>query len=187
VMARARAYVAALAKDPTAIPPAIRQPILSTYAVNATPAEWDALLALTKAETNPVAKNRFVSHLGVARDDATAARALELLKTDTITTPQKAALLKAVAGRHPDMAFDWAVANKTLVDTFVEESSRAGFLVSLGAGSNDPAMPGKIRAYADANLPEASRGGANRVISGIAVRKATADRLRPAVTKWVAG
>ncbi len=186
VMARARTYVAALGKDPTAIPPAIRQPILSTYAVNATPAEWDALLALTKAETNPVAKNRFVSLLGAARDDAIATRALALLKTDTITTPQKAALLRAVAGRHPDMAFDWALANKTLVNAFVEESSRSGFVVGLGAGSNDPAMPGKISAYADANLPEASRGGAKRVIAGIAVRKATADRLRPAVTRWVA-
>jgi aminopeptidase N len=186
VIARARGYVAALAKDPTAIPPAIRQPILSTYAVNATPAEWDALLALTKAETSPVAKNRFVSLLGSARDDATATRALALLKTDTITPPQKAALIRAVAARHPDMAFDWAVANKALVDGFVEESSRSGFIVGLGAGSNDPAMPGKITAYAKANLPEASQGGAKRVVSGIAVRKATADRLRPAVTAWVA-
>ncbi len=184
VMARARAYVAALAKDPTAIPPAIRQPILSTYAVNATPAEWDALLALTKAEKSPVAKNRFVSLLGAARDDATAGRALALLKTDTITTPQKAALLRAVAARHPDMAFDWAVANRTLVDGFVEESSRAGYVVGLGGGSNDPAMPGKITAYAAANLPAASQGGAKRVVAGIAVRKATAERLRPAVTAW---
>ncbi|MEG3164072.1 M1 family metallopeptidase [Sphingomonas sp. PB2P19] len=185
VMARARTYVAALAKDPTAIPPAIRQPILSTYAVNATPPEWDALLALTKAETSPVAKNRFVSLLGSARDDATATRALALLKTDTITTPQKAALIRAVAARHPDMAFDWAVANKALVEGFVEESSRSGFVVGLGAGSNDPPMPGKITAYANANLPVGSQGGAKRVVSGIAVRKATAERLRPAVTAWV--
>ncbi len=186
VMARARTYVAALAKDPTAIPPAIRTPILSTYAVNATPAEWDALLALTKAEKSPVAKNRFVSLLGAARDDATAGRALALLKTDTITTPQKAALLRAVAARHPDMAFDWAVANRALVDGFVEESSRAGYVVGLGGGSNDPAMPGKITAYAAANLPAASQGGAKRAVAGIAVRKATAERLRPAVTAWAA-
>lgn len=187
VVARARTYVAALARNPTAIPPAIRQPILSTYAVNATPAEWDALLALTKAETNPVAKNRFVQLLGFARDDATAQRALDLLKTDTITAPQKASLLRSVAGRHPDLAFDWAVANRTLVDTFVEESTRSGYIVGLGAGSNDPAMPGKITAFADKYLPAASRGGAKRALSSIAVRKAAADRLRPAVTKWVAG
>lgn len=182
---RARRYVAALATDPTAIPPAIRQPILSTYAINATPAEWNALLALTKAETNPVAKNRFVSLLGAARDPATAGRALALLKTDTITAPQKAGLLRAVAGSHPDMAFDWAVANRTLVESFLEASTRSGYIVGLGAGSNDPAMPGKITAFADKYLPAESRGGAKRALSAIAVRKTAADQLRPAVTKWV--
>ncbi len=183
---RARRYVAALATDPTAIPPSIRQPILSTYAVNATPAEWDALLALTRAEKNPVAKNRFVSLLGAARNPAIAGRALDLLKTDTISAPQKASLLRAVAGSHPDLAFDWAVANRTLVDGFIEDSSRAGYIVGLGAGSNDPAMPGRITAYADKYLAASSRGGVTRSLSAIAVRKAAAAQLQPAVSKWVA-
>ena len=146
VAAKARTYVAALATNPTAIPVAIRTPILSTYARKATPAEWDALLALTRAETSPVAKNRFVSLLGSAEDDALAQRALDLLKTDAISDPQKASLLRSVAGRHPDLAFDWAVANRELVNGFVEQSSEAGYIVGLGAGSNDPAMPGKITA-----------------------------------------
>ena len=184
VLQQARDYVAKLATDPTAIPPAIRQPILSTFAVNATPAEWEQLLALTRAETNPVARNRFVSLLGAAKDDAIATRALALLKTDTFTAPQKAALLRAVSGNHPDMAFDWAVANRPLVDGFIEESSRSGFIVGLGAGSTDPAMPKKIDAFAQ-TLPDTSRGPARRVISGIAVRKAAADRLRPAVEAWI--
>jgi aminopeptidase N len=186
VMALARRYVAQLATDPTAIPPTIRAPILSTFAANATPTEWDQLLKLTQAETSPVAKNRFVSLLGAARDDATAARALALLKTDSITAPQKAALLRAVAGSHPDLAFDWAVANHSLAEGFIEVSSRPGYIVGLGAGSNDPAMPGKITAFADKYLPASSRGGAKRALSQIAVRKATADRLRPAVQAWLA-
>lgn len=186
VAARARGYVAALAKDPAAIPAAIRQPILSTYATRATPAEWDKLLDLAKAERNPVVKNRYVSLLGYAEDESAARRALGLLKTDTFTPPQRAALLRSIAGAHPDLAFDWAVANKALVDSFLEESNRATFIVGLGAGSNDPAMPGKIQAFADANLPEGSRGGAKRSISQIAVRKAVADRLNPAVQTWLA-
>ena len=186
VLAQARSYVGKLATDPTAIPPAIRQPILATYAVNATEADWEQLLALTKAETNPVAKNRFVSLLGAANDDAIAKRALELLKIDTFTAPQKASLLRSISGSHPDMAFDWAVANRTLVESFIEESSRSGFIVGLGAGSTDPAMPQKIDAFAQ-TLPETSRSPARRVVSGIAVRKAATERLRPAVEAWVAG
>ena len=184
VLSQARSYVAQLKTNPTAIPPAIRAPVLSTFATYATPADWDALLALTQAETNPVAKNRYVSLLGAAEDDAVASRALALLKTDTFTAPQKAALLRAISGSHPDMAFDWAVANHTLVDGFIEESSRSGFIVGLGGGSSDPKMPGKIESFAQ-TLPETSRAPARRVISGIAVRKAAAERLRPAVETWL--
>jgi len=185
VVARARRYVGQLRTNPAAIPPAIRNPILSTYAVNATPAEWDALLALTKAETNPVAKNRFVSLLGAARDPALNQRALDLLKTDTVTAPQKASLLRAVANRNPDLAFDWAAANRVLVEGFLEESTRSGYIVGLGAGSNDPAMPAKIQSYADKYIKESDRGGARRALTGIAVRKAASDRIRPAVEAWL--
>jgi len=45
-------------------------------------------------------------------------------------------------------------------------------------------MPGKINAFA-ATMPETSRGPAKRVVSSIAVRKAAAERLRPAVQTWL--
>ena len=186
VLARSRDYFARLQRDANAIPPAIRGPILGTYARNATPAEWDALLAVAKAEKNPVAKNGYVRLLGAAKDPAIAARALELLKGNDLTTPQKASLLAAVAGRHPDMAFDFAVANLDLVNGFLETSTRAGFVVGLAAGSNDPAMPAKINAFAEKNLPEASRGGARRALALIATRHEAAERLRAAVTTWLA-
>lgn len=187
VAAQARRYVAALSTDPNAIPPAIRQPILITYAANATPAEWEALLAITRQTNNPVAKNGYIRLLGTARDAALAERALALVKGGEFTAPQRAELLGAIAGRHPDMAFDFAVANLALVNGLLETSTRAAFIPTLGARSNNPAMPAKITAFAEANLPEASRGGAKRALTAIAVRKAAADRLRTAVSAWLAG
>ncbi|MBS0480229.1 MAG: M1 family metallopeptidase [Proteobacteria bacterium] len=186
VLKRARGYFAKLKTDSSAIPPAIRAPILATFAANATPAEWDDLLALTKAETNPVVKNEYVRLLGSANDPALAMRALELVKGDALTAQQKPTILRAVAGRHPDMAFDFAVANVDLVNSLIEASSRAAFIPSLGAGSNDPAMPGKIQAFAE-KQPETARGGAKRALAQIAVRKAVADRLRDGVTRWTGG
>ncbi|CAN5258482.1 M1 family metallopeptidase [soil metagenome] len=187
VMSRARDYVARLQNDPNAIPPSIRSPILGTFARNATPAEWETLLAITKAEKNPVARNGYVRLLGAAKDDALATRALGLLRGDDLTTPQKASLLAAVAGRHPDMAFDFAVANLDLVNSFLETSTRAGFVVGLAAGSNDPAMPAKVTAFAEKNLAEASRGGAKRTLALIETRRQSAERLKPAMTAWLAG
>jgi aminopeptidase N len=187
VMAKARDYVAKLQKDPNAIPPAIRSPILGTFARNATPAEWETLLAIAKAEKNPVARNGYVRLLGSAKDDALAMRALGLLRGDDLTTPQKASLLATIAARHPDMAFDFAVANLELVNGFLETSTRAGFVVGLAAGSNDPAMPAKVTAFAEKNLPEASRGGAKRTLALIETRRQSAERLKPALTAWLGG
>ena len=183
---RARRYVAALKNDPTAIPPTIREPILSTFAINATPAEWDALLTLTIAEKSPVAKNTLVALLGSSRSPALGQRALDLLQADTLTTPQKGILLRAVSNRHPELAFDWAVAHRELAESFIEEGARPGYIVGLGSRSNDPAMPGKIEAFAAKYLAAGQRAGANRALTAIAVRKGTADRLRPAITTWMA-
>ncbi len=185
LVALSRRYVAALRTNPTAIPAAIRRPVLATYAVNATAADWDQLLAITDAEKSPVAKNGLIRGLGDARDEAVARRALDLLLTDRFTPPQRASLLQAIAGEHPDMAFDWAVAHQATVNGWLEESTKARYIVALGGGSIDPAMAGKVNAYAARYLPEGSRYDAQRVVSGLAIRKATADRLRPAMAAWV--
>ncbi|MEG3177467.1 M1 family metallopeptidase [Sphingomonas sp. RB3P16] len=183
-VAKARAYGAALATNSEAIPAAIRQPILGTYATNATPAEWDALLRLTLAEKNPVVKNGYVRLLGAADDDALAQRALDLLTTDRFTAPQKASLLKSIARGHPDMAFGFAVAHLPLVNTLVETSTRAGFVASLGAGSDDPAMPAKITAFATDNLPPAARGGAKATVASMAARRMVNARIRGDIAAW---
>ena len=183
--ARARDYVGRLRTDPTAIPPAIRQPILATYAANATLAEWDQLLALTRAERSPVAKNRFVQLLGAARDEGVAGRALALLAGDALSDPQKASLLRAVANAHPALAFDWAVAHRALAEGFIEESSRPGFIVGLARGSNDPAIVGRVRAFSAASPTSASPAIVDRTLAGIAVRRAAADRLRAATAAWL--
>lgn len=185
VAAAARRYVAALINGGTAIPPAIRGPVLATYAVNATSAEWDALLKLTRETTNPVVRNGYIQLLGSARDEVLAKRALELLTQNELTAPQKSSLLRSIAGRHADLAFDYAVANLDLVNSFLETSTRSGYVASLGSGSSDPAMPAKILAFAERNLPESSRGAAKRTVALMAVRQQLADRTRPAVAAWV--
>lgn len=184
VLAKARASVAALRHDPEAIPAAIRQPILGTYASNATAAEWDALLALARAEKDPVVKNSYVRLLGAAQDDALADRALALVLSDDFTTPQKASLLASVSGNHPDRAFDFALAHLPQVNRLIETSSRATAVAGLGDGSEDPAMPGKILAYAKANLPAGSDGPARAIVAAMAARRLVDDRLRADIVAW---
>ncbi len=185
VLAAARGYVARLKSDPNAIPAAIRSPILQTYAVNATPAEWDALLALTRAETSPVIRTDYISLLGVASDEGLAKRGLALITAGEFTAPQRAGLLAAIASAHPELAFDYATANAAGVNALLETSTRSSFIVQLASGSNDPATIAKVEAWAAANLAEGSRGPAVRTVNSIKNRAVFAERLRPAVTAWV--
>jgi aminopeptidase N len=107
-----------------------------------------------------------------------------LLESDRLSTPQKASLLRAIANGHPDLAFDFAVSRMSLVNTLVETSNRAGFVASLGGGSDDPAMPGKITAFATANLPVAARGAAKATVASMAARRMVNARIRADIAKW---
>lgn len=186
VAARARRDVAALRSNGAQIPAGIRRPILDAYATSATAADWEALRALAKAETNPLARSEYVQLLGAARDETLARRALALTLTDELTSPQKASLLVAVGRAHPELAFDFAVANLDAVYGFVEASSRSGYVVGLANGSTDPKMPAKVRAFAESKLDAGSRAPADRIVNGLTVRNAIRQRIEPAVTRWVA-
>jgi aminopeptidase N len=124
--------------------------------------------------------------LGIAQDAALARRALDLVKASDFTDQQRVSLLAAVASAHPDLAFDFALANAATVSPLIETSSRSSFFVGLAAGSNDPAIVGKIEGYAAQNAAQnaAAKTSAERTINGIRNRTVFADRLRPAVTAW---
>lgn len=182
VLTQARNYVAALKSDPNAIPPAVRRPMLRAFARHATAQDWEMLLAMARAETSPVVRNGYIQLLGVAKDEALAKRALDLLKTDAFTAPQRADLLSAVASAHPELAFDFATTNADLVNSWLETSTRSSYIVQLAGGSNDAATPTKVQAYVAKNPASATQ--ARRVLAGIENRATYAERLKPAVTKW---
>ena len=185
VLGAARRYFAALRTDPNAIPAAIRGPMLGAYAVNATAPEWEALLAQAKAETSPVERNTYLALLGAAKDEALARRALELVKGNELTAPQRVDLLASIASAHPELAFEFATANAAMVNGLVEASSRTSFIPQLAGRSNDPAMGARVVAWATKTQPDSVRA-AQRVATAITNRIAFADRLRPAVTSWAA-
>ena len=185
VAAEARRLVPQLSTNPDALPPATRDAILGVYAANATAAEWQQLVTLTKAERDPALRNRLVRLLGSARDEGVARQALALTNGGDLTDPQKADLLGAIGASHPDLAFDYAQANWPRVSGWLEASSRATFGLRLAGGSNDLAAAAKVRAFAKANLPAGAHDQAEKTIAAIEARRATADRLRGDVEAWV--
>ena len=171
--------------DPAAIPGNLRKTILSVVARHADAATWDAIHAQAVAEKTPLIRAQLFSLLASAEDDTLARKALELALTPEPGETLSSSMISRVAGSHPDMTFDWAVANKDKVNAKVDNSARTRFIPGLGAGSSDPAMAEKIKAWAAANLAEGSRGEADKAAAAVLNRaRVRQDRL-PAITAWV--
>jgi len=185
LITEARRRYAALAKDANAIPGPLRKTVMGIIAQHADAATWEQLHAAARAETNPLVRDQRYTLLAGTEDRALAMRALELALTDGPGLTISASMISEVAGRYPDMAFDFAVAHLAQINERVDASSRSRYLALLGMGSADPAMVGKLGAYAEANLAPGSRGDTEAAIAAIQDRiRSNATRL-PAIDAWL--
>lgn len=185
-IAEARRRYAAQASDPDAVPGPLRKAILGVVARHADGATWDALHAAALAEKSPMVKDHLYHLLASPLERTLAQRALALALTDEPGATNSAAMLARVADAHPDLAYDFAVANIGKVNERVDATSRSRYFPRLASHSGDPAMVGKLNAYADANLAQGSRREVETTISDIKFRiKARAERLA-AIDAWLA-
>jgi aminopeptidase N len=173
------------AGDPLATGGGLRTTILSVVAANVDAAGWDRLRAQAQAEKNPLVRASLYRQLAGARDPALARRALALALTEEPGATTSAGIVSAVSGRHPDLAFDFALANRERVEALVDISSRSRFLSTLGSGSVDPAMVAKIEDYAKRHLTPESRRPADQAIGAIRDRVRVRETRLPDITRWL--
>ena len=164
---------------------AVRRSVLGIVAYNADAATWDKLHAMAQAEKSAMVKAQLYQYLAAAKDDALAKRALDLALTDEPGATISASMIRGVAGAHPDMAFDFAIAHREQVDKLVDSTSRSRYYPGVGGGSHDPAMVGKIRAYAEKYIAPTSRRDAETAIAGIQYRVKVRNERIPAILEWL--
>jgi len=187
VIAEARRRFAAFQADPTALSPELRNSVLGIVARNADAATWDALHRMAQKETSSMIRDQNYLLLAGAKDATLAQRALDMVLTDEPGATNSASMISAVAGEHPDLAFDFAVAHRDHVDTLIDTTSRARYYPRLGAGSVDLKMVDKIQAYAQRYLAATSRRDADAAIADIRTRvKLRAQRV-PQIKAWLVG
>lgn len=186
VIAEARRRFAARASDPAAIPAPLRRTILRVVALHADAATWDELHREAQAEKSALIRSELYGLLSSTRDEALARKALALALSDEPSKTDSAAMIGRVAVEHPDLAFDFAVANKDAVNGKVDVAALPRFVPSLGAGSADPAMIAKIKAYADANIAANARQSANTAVAAVAYRLTVRKDRMPQIGAWLA-
>jgi len=183
VVAEARRRFAA--NDPSVAAGPLRETILGAVAYNADAATWQRLRVMARDERNPLVKSQLYRLLGFVRDEALARRGLDLALTDEPGATNASQLISAVAEAHPDLAFDYALANRERVEGLVDASSRSRYFPGLGTGSADPAMVDKLSRYAEQHLTPQSRAPVDRAISSIRDRIRVRTERRPDITRWL--
>ncbi len=185
VIAEARKRFAAYVRDPSHMTPETRRSMLSIVALHATSAEWEQLHALAKHEKSTLAKHELYDFLGTARDKALAQRALDLALTDEAVVTTRPDIIAEVGVRYPELAFDFVGAHLALVNSWLEADSRNQYAANIAANSHDAAMIGKLKAFAEAHIPETARGSAVKAESAIALAVQVRTKRLPDVDRWL--
>jgi len=162
----------------------LRTAILDVVARQANSATWERLHSDAQREKNPLVRQELYQLLGGSRDEALARRALELSLTDEPGATTSSHIVSAVAGSHPDLAFDFALANREKVEAQVDVSSRSRYFPSLAERSSNAAMVNKLEDYAQRFMTPQSRKSADVAIASIKDRIRVRDTRLKEITWW---
>ena len=94
-------------------------------------------------------------------------------------------MISSVSIRHPELAFDFAVAHRKQVDTKVDTTSLSRYYPSLASNSLDPATVGKVKAFADRYIAASSRQATETAIANIEYRVKVRKERLPAIDAWL--
>ena len=184
VLAEARRRFGHATTDHDALPSAIREATIEVVARHADAATWSELLARAKSASEPIEKERLFEALGRGADPALLPRTLALSLSGEVPTAFASGVIATAAEEHPQLVFDYAVANEKAVLDVVEASSRWAFIPDLAQTSGDAAMAKQVQAYAERSIPKDARQSAERVIADITYRAGVKTRQLPALEEW---
>jgi aminopeptidase N len=185
MLAEVRRRYAAQATDPAAVPAALRKTVTAIVAQHADAATWEQLHAKARATTSPMIKDRLYRLLATAEDESLAKRALALALTGEPGATNSAGMIRGASWRHPELAYDFAMAHRAQVDRLVDSTSSSRYYPSLGNSALGPVMIDKIKAY-EATIAPGARRPAETVIANIKYGMMVRSQRLPAVDAWLA-
>ncbi len=105
--------------------------------------------------------------------------------TDEPGATNSAGMISGVSRSHPALAFDFAIAHIDQVSKKVDSSASSRYYPMLASNSLDPAMVGKVKAYADAHVAAGSRRDAETVMASITYRVKVRNERLPVIDAWL--
>jgi aminopeptidase N len=186
VIAEAHKRFEALARGER-LDPTVRRAVLSIVALNADAATWEEIHALAKKAPTALEKTEFYTLLGRARDPALAQRALDLAlsgETEPTTAP---AIISAVAGAHPKLGLDFAIAHWAQVEPLLDSSARIGYISRLASSASDLSVADDLDAFAQAHIEPGARGDVRKTRAQIEYNAKVRTQRLPEIDRWLSG
>jgi aminopeptidase N len=166
------------------MPASIRNAIISVWAHNATPEDYEALLAMANSADDFVEQRRLLLRLSTAENEALARRTLEMTLRDDIPRQLRTQVIASVAASHPRLGWDFLVANRQSVEGLLDPLQRLEFPANIAAQSSDPAVATELEAYAR-DFPEGARPTIAAAAGQIRLKAETIRERMPDVEAWI--
>jgi aminopeptidase N len=185
VVAEGRSRFADYLRDSSATPADMRRTVLQIVALHADPQTWDQLQAMATRAKSELERRQLYAFLGTAEDPALARRALDLAFSGKLPTTVTPEIISEVSHLHPEMAFDYATSHWDRLDPYIEPASRPGFIPRLVSQAYDPALIGKLDAFAEQHIPSSARRNVRKVKSAIRYNADIREKRLPEVAAWI--
>ncbi|MBV9646907.1 MAG: M1 family metallopeptidase [Candidatus Eremiobacteraeota bacterium] len=192
VIAEARRRYAAFLKNHASLSTDLKGTVLDIVGTYADEATWEQLRALAKSSKDADEAQVYLSAMWGARDPALARKNLQMTLNGDI--PAEAGPITALydigavalAGRQPKLAWEFYKANDAKLLEHFSSFERSLFAARFLPAFWNGAPPAELEAYAKAHIPPQLSAQLAQANHQIELTVATADRVVPAVDRWVA-
>jgi aminopeptidase N len=182
---RFRAYAGPPVK-PDALPAIIRRPVLQAAALSADKDLYDVMSGLAKSTTDSFGKDQLFVALAWAENASLAQQSLEIALGDDPAKTTGPKMIQGVAAGHPDLAWQFALANWEKTTERLDEMQRSKFLPGLTATSRSAKVLKELERYIAEKVPEVARKSVERYVADLKFRLQVVERLLPEIDKWLA-
>jgi aminopeptidase N len=182
---RFRAY-AGPPVEPAALPAIIRRPVLQAAALSADKGLYDAMYDLAKSTTDSFGKDQLFVALAWVEDETLAQQTLKIALGDDPAKTTGPKMIQGVAVGHPDLAWQFALANREKITERLDEMQRSKFVPGLTATSRSAKVLEELERYIAEKVPEVTRKSVERYVADLKFRLRVVERLLPEIDKWLA-
>jgi aminopeptidase N len=183
----ARRRFAAFLKDPTSLPPALRESVAHVVGVSARREDYDALLSLARNSTETNERVRYYYAAAGARDGALAQDTLALTLTKELPSTLVNGLINEVAqsGWQRELAWDFVRKNLAALTARQGPDFPHEFVPNLMTNFSDDAHADALRQFAPARETLGGPVMTSRALQAIAISADLKSRALPAIDAWI--